>query len=82
MIKTINIPDSQAGLLNQLILALGWTFQEDNAPLQTNGNMVVKSSGEELSPLVSHFKRGKPLRVTDEELDKMRYEYLMEKLHI
>lgn len=33
----------------------------------------------EITPKVAWFKRGNPWNVSDEELDQMRYEYLMEK---
>ena len=32
-----------------------------------------------ITPRVQRFKRGNPWHVSDEELDKMRHEYLMEK---
>ena len=34
---------------------------------------------EEFTPRVMRFKRGNPWYATDEEVDKLRYEYLMEK---
>ena len=39
----------------------------------------VVAETEEFSPRVMRFKRGNPWYATDEEVDKLRYEYLMEK---
>lgn len=77
MVKTLNIPDSQAELLNQLVLTLGWTFQSERSSQIVDTE--AQCPDDELSPLVKHFKRGTPSTLTDEEWDKLRYEYLKEK---
>ena len=42
---------------------------------------VVQLTGKprNITPRVQRFKRGNPWHVSDEEVDKMRHEYLMEK---
>ena len=37
------------------------------------------SEAEEFTPRVMRFKRGNPWYATDEEVDRLRYEYLTEK---
>ena len=39
----------------------------------------AKAETEEFTPRVMRFKRGNPWYATDEEVDRLRYEYLTEK---
>ncbi len=39
----------------------------------------VTAETEEFTPRVMRFKRGNPWYATDEEVDRLRYEYLTEK---
>lgn len=44
-------------------------------------DILLRRLGENdtVTPRVQRFKRGNPWLVSDEEIDKMRHEYLMEK---
>ena len=41
--------------------------------------VAYKEATPDITPRVMRFKRGKPWYVTDEEVDRLRHEYLMEK---
>ena len=75
---TVPLPQTQVGWFEQMALSLGWTFQEDKSDGDIK-DVTVLDNNDDLSPLVKHFKRGRPLLMTDEEIDTMRYEYLMDK---
>ena len=54
------------------------------ARLRRNVSVARKTAAEsidtmELTPRVQRFKRGNPWQISDEELDRLRYEYLTEK---
>ncbi|MBQ7571752.1 MAG: hypothetical protein IJT19_05865 [Bacteroidaceae bacterium] len=49
-------------------------------PLKTTSTETVPSDlAMQLTPRVQRFMRGNPWHISDEELDRLRYEYLTEK---
>ena len=44
-----------------------------------SGIFDSQATQEEFTPRVMHFKRGNPMYATDEEVDRLRHEYLTEK---
>ena len=55
------------------------TAIETSVPKTTSAESVLADLATELTPRVQRFMRGTPWNITDEELDRLRYEYLTEK---
>ena len=55
------------------------TAIETSVPKTTSAESVPADLATELTPRVQRFMRGNPWNITDEELDRLRYEYLTEK---
>ena len=52
------------------------TFSKQTA---STAKTEIAAEKEEFTPRVMRFKRGNPWYATDEEVDRLRYEYLTEK---
>ena len=50
-----------------------------SAQKTTSAETVPNDLAMQLTPRVQRFMRGNPWHITDEELDRLRYEYLNEK---
>ena len=83
----LTIPQQDAALIETLAQRMGWkmrrrthsarrTVAKKRTPV-AKANDAEKT--EEFTPRVMRFKRGNPWYATDEEVDRLRYEYLTEK---
>ena len=75
---TLHIPNDQLGLLEQLELTLGWKFHLSGT-VSGAKETARKAGTHKMPPQLEYFRKGNPWRVTDEEVDNMRHEYLTEK---
>lgn len=83
----LSIPVQDAAFVETLARRMGWTMRRrPHSAGRTVAKMMPSasktdetSSTEEFTPRVMRFKRGNPWYATNEEVDRLRYEYLTEK---
>jgi len=83
----LTIPLQDAAFVETLALRMGWTMRRRThsarQAVAKKRTPVAKANDAdttgEFTPRVMRFKRGNPWYATDEEVDRLRYEYLTEK---
>ena len=83
----LSIPVQDAAFVETLARRMGWTMRRRPHPVRRTAAKKMSSaskteetsSTEEFTPRVMRFKRGNPWYATDDEVDRLRYEYLTEK---
>lgn len=83
----LSIPTQDAAFIETLAQRMGWTMRRRVRSVKRSfakkttsiPKTEAKDETEEFTPRVMRFKRGNPWYATDEEVDRLRYEYLTEK---
>ena len=83
----LSIPVQDAAFVETLAQRMGWTMRRRTHSVRRTVTKKTTSasktddtsSAEEFTPRVMRFKRGNPWYATDEEVDRLRYEYITEK---